>query len=65
MNAKIHFTEPADDTLPTLAVLCSDPRGWFVQMQDASGKHILNSAVYPSKFLAEEALSLIIARTSK
>ncbi len=48
-----------------MAVLRSCATGWYVDLQDASGQHVLNSAVYPSKFLAEEALAAILARAGK
>lgn len=63
-------TERAEDLpkvrpQPAMAVLRSCATGWYVDLQDASGQHVLNSAVYPSKFLAEEALAAILARAGK
>lgn len=36
--------------------------GWTVHLLDAQGKNILNLAVFPHKFLAEEALSKLVQR---
>lgn len=37
-------------------------RGWTVQLLDKEGKDILNWAVFPNQFLAEEALQRMITR---
>lgn len=36
--------------------------GWTVHLLDAEGKNILNLAVFPHKFLAEEALRKLLQR---
>jgi hypothetical protein len=33
--------------------------GWTIDLCDSAGNHLMSSAVYPSKFLAEEALDRI------
>ncbi len=43
-------------------VLTQTPSGWTIHMADAEGKNVLNVAVFPSKFLAEEALARILKR---
>lgn len=47
-----------------LAVLRQCPSGWIIDLQDTQGNNLLSSAAYPSKFLAEEALSKILERAS-
>lgn len=47
---------------PPLAVLRQCLLGWVIDLQDTNGIHLLSSAAYPSKFLAEEALGKILAR---
>ncbi len=43
-------------------VLKQTPAGWTIHMADANGKNVLNLAVFPNKFLAEEALARMIKR---
>ena len=43
-------------------VLQQTPAGWTVYMADANGNNVLNLAVFPTKFLAEEALARIVKR---
>jgi len=63
----MHLEESQDSAKPGLES-CSPPvlkqtaAGWTIQMLDASGTNILNLAVFPTKFLAEEALSRMLKR---
>jgi hypothetical protein len=57
-GAKMTSTE-AKPGQPTLV---HTPLGWTVQLLDKEGKDILNLAVFPSQFLAEEALKRMITR---
>ena len=43
-------------------VLKQTAAGWTIQMEDAHGASVLNVAVFPTKFLAEEALARILKR---
>ncbi len=43
-------------------VLRQTPAGWTIHMADSEGKNVLNLAVFPNKFLAEEALARILKR---
>lgn len=45
-----------------IAVLRECALGWVIDLQDVEGHHILSSAAYPSKFLADEALAKILKR---
>ena len=47
------------------ATLRDSPLGWVIDLLDSQGKHILSSAAYRSKFLAEEALAKMLARQAE
>ena len=55
---------PATSPLKSLPVLTETRGGWRIDLQDAAGVHVMSSAVYPSKYLAEEALTILMQRSA-
>lgn len=52
-NANAAVSETVQVRIP---ILKETAGGWIIDLCDSAGNHILSSAIYPSKFLAEEAL---------
>ena len=53
-NPGLAKQEEKKRSVPTLR---HGPLGWTIELCDADGTSIMNSAAYPTKFLAEDALA--------
>ncbi len=51
--------KPLSDT-SKVPVLVQTTTGWTIHLSDSSGNNVLNLAVFPHKFLAEEALKRLM-----